>query len=273
MKRQEKEEFEPVIAKGKRKEFFKDKVIEFTEDLFYTISERWKEVLVGFAGVILAVGLILGVFEYRKNKIKNEFLTFESAYQLIVSYDMTKDSKFIDEAVAKLYQVQSNPKYISKVFLAWALSKQEKYNEASEILNQIIYDDKLVLGLRKLATVLKINILAGKDCEEIIKTWKFMKDKEKNLSPEEIDKAFSVIPIPIRTYFEIIRCSDKNPEVLQDLLYEIDFMYMIERLVSQDRANMFVVLKNYAYQRLRGLPTGLPTTEFPIQQPEKLEKQ
>ncbi len=64
----ERKEVERVIAKGKKREVFKDKVSEFGEKLFEILIEKWKIFVGGIIGLGLVIFVVWALIEREKNK-------------------------------------------------------------------------------------------------------------------------------------------------------------------------------------------------------------
>jgi hypothetical protein len=244
------EEFKRVIAKGKKKEVFQDKIYELGERLFDIIAEKWKEVIAGLLATSLVIFVVWALRERGKNKEKEDFLKFEIANQYINAYDLSRDKSALENAIGTLSQIDKKPKYISKILLAWALSKSGETDKATQTLNSLIQDKSADEKLKDLARIMKINILGDKNCEEVIKTWEEIKSKnrDKITLGKEGDK--SGFPIPLRTYFEVSRCAKDRKDILNEIISELNFAYSIEQFISPEKAKYILVIKKFAQDKM-----------------------
>ncbi|GBD04263.1 hypothetical protein HRbin19_01573 [bacterium HR19] len=244
------EEFKRVIAKGKKKEFFQDKIYELGERLFDILAERWKEAIAVVLALSLAIFLVWAVREREKNKEKEDFLKFEIANQYINTYDLSRDKSALENAINTLSQIDKKPKHISKILLAWAFSKNGEIDKATQTLNSVIEDQSANEKLKDLARIMKINILGDKNCNEVIKTWEQIKskNKEKITLGKEGDK--SGFPIPLRTYFEVSKCAKDRKDILNEIISELNFAYSIEQFISPEKAKYILVIKKFAQDKM-----------------------
>lgn len=240
-KRDKQQKYNPVIAKGKRREFIKDAVYEFGESIFEAILERWKEILIS-VGVVLGVVLVVSLVLHRmKQKKIEDFLNFERAYSIITM--SPTDASQIENALNIMRNVKE-PKYISKIYKAWMLFKLQRREEAIDELTQIIEDEKAPHDIRKIAAIMKINVLGKTNCKETIETYhKFLSllPPQGMLRSEETKGYISTLPI--RTYFEVARCAKDKPDMIQRILADLDAMYVVEQFLSQDRAKNILIAK------------------------------
>lgn len=248
---------ERVIAKGKKKEVLSDKLIEIGERIFDWLIEKWKQVVLGVF-IILVVGFGIWIFsEQRKNKMSEELAEFERALLLITAYDITKDTERLKEAEEILSRIQKNPKFIPEIYRAWVKSKmgEEGKKSAVDILNSVITSDAPE-EVKKIARIMKIHI--SENCDEILQTWKEIKGEEKKgeevieeiISEREKGKA-DFLFIPLRTYFEVAKCGDKNPDALNSIISELESLYSIEQFISPDNAKKILMVKKFAESKLR----------------------
>ena len=242
----ERKEIERVIAKGKKREVFKDKVSEFGEKLFEILIEKWKRFVGGIIGLGLAIFFGWALIEREKNKKVEDLRKFEIAMQLLTSYDLTKDNQYLDGAISNLSQIEKNPKYISKIYIAWALSRKGEKEKAAEELQKLIEDKKTPEGVKRLAQIMKINVLGSSNCDEVKKTWNEMKRKSQEKELPETPDDEKVINIPLRTYYEVINCSKGDTQILSEIIRDLDSIYTIEQIISPEKANYVFMLKKFA---------------------------
>jgi hypothetical protein len=245
MERKEKE-IERVIAKGKKREVFKDKVYELGEKLFEVLIEKWRVFVGGVIGLGLVVFVIWALIEREKNKKAEDLRKFEIAMQLLTSYDMTGDTQYIDGAISNLSQIEKNPKYISKIYIAWGLSRKGEKEKAAEELQKLIEDKKAPESVKRLAQIMKINILGSSNCDEVKKTWNELKGKSQEKELPETPEDEKLISIPLRTYYEIMNCSKGDSKILSEIIRDLDSIYTIEQLISPEKANYIFMLKKFA---------------------------
>jgi hypothetical protein len=242
----ERKEIERVIAKGKKREVFKDKVSEFGEKLFEILIEKWRIFVGGIIGLGLVIFVGWALIEREKNKKAEDLRKFEIAMQLLTSYDMTKDNQYLDGAISNLSQIGKNPKYISKIYIAWALSRKGEKEKAAEELQRLIEDKKTPESVKRLAQIMKINVLGSSNCDEVKKTWNEMKRKSQEKELPETPDDEKVINIPLRTYYEVINCSKGDSKILSEIIRDLDSIYTIEQLISPEKANYIFMLKKFA---------------------------
>ncbi len=246
-------DFEPVIAKGKRKEFFRDKVYEVGERIFDVIVERWKEVLLFLFFFVISAFIFWSILERNKRKKLEDIAEFERAMFLISSYDMTRDENELENSKALLSQVEKNPEHISKIYLGWVLSRKGEYDAALEKFNEVINSEDVPDNLKKIAGIMKINVFANiKKCSDVIETWKNISsggNGREGVAEIHVRKEIT-ISTPIRTYFEVIKCAD-DPRLLLSIVDELNSLYTIEQFLSPERARSLLMLKQFAMSRAR----------------------
>lgn len=235
-----KDEYKPIIAKGKRSEVLKDKLQELGELIVDIVVDNWKMVLVGGAmvlGVVLATSLILQRSEQKK--IEN-FVNFERAFA-ILSFERA-DQAHLEEAL-RILQNTDESLHISKIYRAWALFKLKRKEEALKELNDILDDERVPYDLRKIAAMMKINITGRENCKDVIETYEKLRAMLPSLAPIETENKGYIFTIPIRTYLEVARCAKGRPDIVQKMIAELDTMYYVEQFISAERAKNILIAK------------------------------
>lgn len=232
-------EFEPKIAKGKKRETLKDTVYEIGERIFDTIFERWKEILVFLGGILGVILIISLIFQRQKQKKIENFANFERAYSIMAS---ANDNSQLQEAL-NILQITDEPKYISKIYKAWVEAKLNKKEDAIKDLSEIIDNPKSPPDVKKIAAIMKINLIGKTNCEEVLRTYEKLKSLLGELDIPGSEKKGFLSSIPFRTYFEVARCAKDKPEIIQNIIKGLDNAYLVEQFISQERAKNILIAK------------------------------
>ncbi len=234
-------EYEPIIAKGKKREFLKDSIYEIGENLFDFIFDRWKEIL---SVLVIALGgvLIISLMLSRsKQKKVEDFINFERASAI------TALSNDINQIQSALDLIKDKSGYIPRIYKAWMLSKSGKNQEAIEELSKILDDEKSPTDIRKIAGIMKIN--TTEDCKETVETYEKIKSLFIPIDPTKNEgKKGYISTIPLLTYFKLAKCSADRPDIIQKIRTELDSMYLVEQFLSQERAKKILIAKQVINQ-------------------------
>ncbi|MCS7213530.1 MAG: hypothetical protein NZ927_04845 [Candidatus Calescibacterium sp.] len=234
-----KQEYEPVIAKGKKREFLKDSLFDIGENILDFVFERWKEILSVLVFALASVLIVSLILSRSSQKKLEEFMNFERASNIVAF--APNDITQIQNALS-LIQNAKEPQHISNIYKAWMLFKLERKEEAVNELSQILNNEKAPADARKLAGIMKINIVG--DCKEVIKTYEILNSLIPRHDPTKKDESKGYIStIPIRTLFEVAKCAKDRPDIIQKIQVELDNMYLIEQFLAPERAKNILIAK------------------------------
>lgn len=234
-------EYEPIIAKGKKKEFLKDSIYEIGENLFDFILDRWKEILSVLVLALSSVLIISLILSRSKQKKLEDFINFERATTI------TALSNDINQIQSAFGLIQDKSDYIPRIYKSWMLSKSGKNQEAIDELSKILDDEKSSPDIKKIAGIMKINIT--EDCKETVETYEKIKSLFMSIDPtKKEEKKGYISTIPLITYFKLAKCSVDRPDIIQKIKTELDTMYLVEQFLSQERAKKILIAKQVINQ-------------------------
>lgn len=234
-------EYEPLIAKGKKREFLKDRIYEIGENVFDFIFDRWKEILSVVAIALSSILIVSLILSRSKQKKLEDFMKFERASTVTI---LSGEKEQIQSAL-DLIKDQSD--YVPRIYKSWMLFKTGENQEALNELSGILNDEKSPPDIKKISGIMKINITA--DCKEVLDTYEKIKSLINPLDPmnKEQKKGY-ISTIPLITYFKIAKCAKDRQDIIQRIRTELDTMYLVEQFLSPERAKKILIAKQVLNQ-------------------------